>query len=201
LRSEFLTISISETWQDHYKVIAYDFNQRKFIALFILPDMFVNADGSNAWDLFGITDAAVALGNGGFYFPEGTCKVVRYWNKNEIRNFFEQMKLPGVDFVNRTSPYGIVKVSKVDQIHLSEANEGKFRMDFSVRLTRINRMLNKDLRWISYWKQVVQESEESVPRKVEQWKQYMNASERSRYAVLYYYTPHNIRWICGLHCI
>jgi hypothetical protein len=201
--NELLTLSIAETRQNEYKVIVYDLNDQQYKALSIQQHEFYNADGTKAWDLFGITRAELSKGKGEFYIPQGETLLSEYFSKEEMKKFFEQKKEDPKTFFQRKKPYGIIKIDIVHRLSLPirENNRIKQYIDFTTGGERLNNKLIKDFRWVSYWQQI---PEHLWGEKIKHWQNYFNHHDRQIYTVIYRHTFRDgtVRdWIAGFHCL
>lgn len=198
--NNLLTLSISETWNNNFKVITFDLEEEKYKALLIPPERFVY-DGEVAWDLFGVTQATIVKTKGEFFQSTGSPKVTRYYSKEEMVHFFDKRKTLSPEMINKSNPYGIIVADQVNAIYEPNAGDHKFYVHFTSRRKPYTKILNKDLRWLSYWKHAMESQPGDVSTKILHWKQYVNSKDKKRYVVMYYYEKYNSRWICGFHCL
>ncbi|WNR45141.1 hypothetical protein [Paenibacillus roseipurpureus] len=202
MKSELLTISISEMWKDSFKVIAYNLLDSKFYALLIPPEDFIRPDGTVAWDVFGVSHVEIVKERGEFYKPTSLATVNSYYDKQQIIALLSRIKRPSIDFINQTMPYGVIELPEIASIQIPHLHDTKCKIVLKIMHKQI-KLLNKDLRWIEYWKHAIKSSAESMDHKAQRWKAYVNTKGRKRFAVVYYHKTKDYegKWICGFHCL
>lgn len=195
-----LTLSISETWENNYKVVAYNIDKHQFHALKIHESKFFNPDGSNAWDLFGVTSVeGLKPTSGEFMDPIGLPRVVNYYNKKEMIDFFNRKQMPANRFFSGRFDYGIIKADSITKIHLPIIHEKlSQKIDFFSGSYKYPNVLNKDFKWLQYWNQLPKDEYEE---KILQWTNYFKENNNEIFLVLHYYSRYQYRWIVGFHCL
>lgn len=202
MKSELLTLSISEMWADSFKVIAYNLIDKKFYALRIPTKDFIRSNGTVAWDIFGVSDVEIEKEWGEFYRPSTLATVTHYYEKPQMIALLSQLKRPSLDFINHNMPYGVIELPEINAIQTPNEHDTKCRIELKL-MNKSLRLLNKDLRWIEYWKHCIGSTSGDINQKVLQWKTYINAKGRKRFAVVYFHKGNNYegKWICGFHCL
>jgi hypothetical protein len=197
--SRLLTLSISQTYGDQYKVVSYNLDTNKFAALEIrrseLRKRNEENNWENNWDIFGVTQVEqLVLSKDELFKPIGTPKLVEYYTRQQAIQFFEENKMSAKRFLAGTMDYAIIKVDKVTKI-----NDQKlyFVSDFNNYILK-----NKDYRWMNYWEHVCQDQ---MDQKVKKWIDFINKENNHIYLVLYhrkkFNNPSTNKWIVGFHCL
>ncbi|WP_394217563.1 hypothetical protein [Halobacillus trueperi] len=203
--TKLLTLSISETWKNNYKVVTYDMDACQFHSLQIKESQFRDKDGKIIWDLFGVTKVNQAIPTQSeFSTISGQPVLVKYLDKEEMISFFNNYKTSAKRFFYGNASYGIVKVDSISKIHIPVLKNNKLtqKIDFKSGSKPFTFKLNKDFRWLKYWENV---PERKIVEKINQWTTFLNNKNKSVYLILYHHKEYNNpkynKWIVGFHCL
>lgn len=197
--TKLLTLSISETWGNNYKIVTYNLDANMFVVLEIDQSEFRNPISKEVyWDLFGVTYIEkYKYTRDEFHRPIGTPKLIEYYDRKKMVSFFEKYKMSAKRFIKGRFDYGIIKVDQVADIKdpylifISDNNSEE-------RIT----LKNKDYRWVKYWENINREQHEA---KVKQWVQYINQEKNHTYLLLYhrkqFTNTRTNKWIVGFYCL
>jgi len=199
---ELITIAISETQKDKFKVIAHNKSRnnikKPFCDIALDKSEFFDSSGAPIWDLFAKTRAPIKKKNGNFYSPEKEGSLVSYIPKGEMASFFNSWTISLGKFFREKYPYSIIKIDKIEKINF---DKNKIRMDIVSRGYNRSNLLVKDFRWVQYWEQI---SEKEKTEKASFWEGFLNNPQKEIFAMMYWHTFKSGKkffWIAGLHCL
>jgi hypothetical protein len=196
--TRLLTLSISETWGNNYKIVTYNLDTNHFVALEIKNSDFRNSNGDICWDVFGVTFLdGLKPARDEFHVPIGTPRILEYFNRQKMIQFFDGIHMSAKRFLMGRLDYGIIKVDKITDIrgprlYFTSDKNTKESIDLK----------NKDFRWVNYWKNI---SSDQTQQKVKQWIVYINQDKNHIYLLLYhrkkFTDPKTNKWIAGFYCL
>lgn len=198
-----LTVGISETYGNKFKIIAIH-QDEKFNSRFISLDVNkFHKDGNPTWDNLAFTEVDELIdksGNGEICQIKGDEKIVDRVSKDDLKKIFLKHKESWKSFNrNKDKRYTVIKVDYIDNIFY-DSKKKNHRMNIVSNGEEIKDLLNKDYRWIQYWNHYIDKYEE----KSKYYKDYLNKTDKEIYLVIY---KHKFkhggygRWIVGLHCL
>ena len=194
MMNSYVTVAISETWPRNFKIILYDLKLHLFQEREVNYEDFFDEQKRTVWDLFHITEWDGRKG-----VLKGKLETER------LLAIFRKHTIAANNFLRTQSPdrYAIVKVDQIQEIHMPEWSEGrsqlKQRITFVSKGELIRSQLNKDYRWIEYWKNI---DESLWEQKCSTWKEFLNESSNSVYVIYYkhFYGNKTQKWLVGFHC-
>lgn len=196
--ARLLTLSISQTYKNKYKIVAFNIDSKEFVALQINQSEFRNLKGTICWDLFGVTHIDRIIPSGDeFSKPIGVPKLLDVFNRDQMVSFLDSNKISAKRFLFGKLDYGIIKINQITKIKDSRV--------YFIPEQHIGDPIdlkNKDFRWINYWKNI---NEDECESKTQQWMDYINQHDKQKYLVLYhrkqFENPKFNKWIVGFHCL
>lgn len=197
---KLLTIGISETFEDKFKIIAIH-NRQRFVSL----DVSEFYDGKDfLWDNLACTEVeklVEPLDSREICSVEGRAKIIGRLSKIELKNLFSKLKINWNRFKQSDRTYAVIKVDYVDDISY-DYNKNKHRISFVCGGKEIKNLLNKDYRWIQYWNHYLDLGR--YEEKSKYYKNYLNRLDKEVYVVMYrhrFMDGKTLDWIVGLHCL
>lgn len=205
-----LTLAISESkpHSGEYKIVALDIQNMQFYDMDLKLEE-ISKGNQKLWDIGGVTsvdrlEITYNYNNNLLYHPEGNIKFVKSYSRRELKNVFKKNSIELKKFYQEDITHAIIRIDYLDDILKPfYDNEGVFKSYIKVTAQgyqKRERILNKDLRWLNYWKHIYDKNR--LDEKLGYFKKLVNESlNQDAFLIMY---RHNFRngsneWIEGFH--
>lgn len=209
-----LTLSIAESkpQSEQFEIICFYVTTRieSIVSFYRTKDQIFDKDGNALWDLckYTIMDDAYPPApdsKNPVYVPKGEVRLLtdKEISRETMKQILEQNKISYKKFMeDPTIKFAIVQARQV--VYIDEDTGEKARRKQRMRLdfddnNRAVTLLNKDYRWIHYWRQI---PDEKIWDQQEKYRDMLNQPGKKLYLILRRYTFKNKKsmiWISGMH--
>lgn len=208
---EFLTLAIREKNPkkplDDFDVVVMDMKSKKMLNFTLDKNEIISQSGEIFWDIGFITKVKdVNKKDDGQIIPSGF--IDKKDASSTLKSILELKSTnPDHFFSNRNVDFAIVRVSDVKDITVEKNQDNiiQSRMTVSINGLPLSRkldpLLNKDFRWIKFWKHIYEIDE--IDEKIKQYTKLLNKKSKTLYLILHRHTfkrtGKKMHWIAGMH--
>lgn len=212
---EFLTLAITETdpVKKDFSVVAMEIKSKNITSFNLKKADIVSLQGEIFWDI-GFTTLVKDVINPSSEnrYRRTVAGVQLGQNKmHELKKILEAKSTNPKDFFeNQNRDYGIVKVSKIQDIENRSDNinykEEVQKHDLVVYISGMpdhlspHRLLNKDYRWVKYWNYILNSNNYETKKK--QYLKILNSKNKTMFLILHrrkFKNGSTNFWIAGIH--
>lgn len=211
---ELLTLAISESdpTQGKYKIVTMDILSKSFYDMDLKLGE-ISKGNKILWDIGGVTsvdrlEVSYDKNNNLLYYPEGNISFIKNCNRDELKRVFNKNCIGLKRFYEEDIKHAIVKIDYLDDIltpyYEGDTFKSRIIVTPNVLLNKKRGILNKDLRWINYWKHIYEK--QRFDEKVKYFKNLINDSTiQDTFLIMYKHNYKNTnnnefnRWIEGFH--
>ena len=204
---KYLTLAIREVRPNvnEFAVVIMEMHSGEFRSFFFEKDEIISTEGEVFWDIGFVTTMKDPPPD-----KDSRSKPTGFMNIEDARSSLKSIldsktAYAGAFFANENIEYTIVKAKNVSDITVAE-KDGKIQSRMKVAIEggflppQQQWLLNKDYRWIEYWKHIYEK--DTVVEKKKQYIQLFNQHSKTLYLLLYRHTfrdGNKQLWIAGMH--
>lgn len=200
--SDFLTLGISEkrpNVPDEFVVVAMDLRTKDITRFDVDKSDIISANGEVFWDIGFVTHVDNITRPSKYkQVPIGASLGEN--RIKDLKRILESKSVNPSDFFNSERlEYSIVKVINVEDIETKDNSKFYLRVNIEGLNRNPKKILNKDFRWVKYWRYICKSSK--FDEKKKQYMKLLNNKRKNLYLILYRHSyPNNkFHWIIGMH--
>lgn len=205
--TKFVTLAIRETERNNFAVLALDVEHDEIRSFDLKRAEIIDKSGRTIWDIGKETKVERVshdvCKNGNAEWHAAGCVKLGKDRTRDLKLIFEIKAVDcGVFFSNDGETFAVAKVKELLDIRVEPGGEKSY-MELKIDGdARKRTLLNKDYRWVEYWKWICDKNnEELLDEKRSKYIKLFNDPSKTLYLILY---RHKFRyktwyWIAGMH--
>lgn len=205
--TKFITLAMTETRKNQFAVLALDVGSEQIYSFDLEYADIVDKSGRIFWDIGKETEVERVIPVGSSkvnmqYHAEGRVVLGRDRTKDLKPIFEKEASVCRLFFYDKNETFAVAKMARLHDLTFVP-DKGKSYMRLEIKGDRREKiMLNKDYRWLEYWKWILgKNNEDLLDEKRNKYIKLFNERSKTLYLILYRHKfAYNSRyWIAGMH--